>query len=92
MTVVIEKDLHNYPDHICLDLNKKWSIITWDFSNCSHIDRDYVKGYFDKVQTMIKDYPHIELVQYLSRFVTIPPILTKKENITAPHNVLLDSN
>ena len=54
MTAVIEKALQNYPEDVRLDLNKKWSIITRVFSNCSDMDRNYVKGYYNEVQTMIK--------------------------------------
>ena len=45
---------------------------------------DYLNGYYNEVQAMIKDCPHPELVQYFSRFVTVFFILTKKKILPLP--------
>ena len=43
LSVVFEKALEKYPEENRCNHKKKWSILTRDFSNCSHKDNDFSK-------------------------------------------------
>ena len=65
-------------------MNKKWSILTRDYSNCSRKDNKFLQGYCDNVQDCTKDSNHPRLIEYFTRFGTIFPTLFKKEIFPCP--------
>ena len=84
LTAVYAKALSDLPEDKRYNINKTWSIITRDFSNCSHTDNDFVRGYYTDVEHFVKNSTHPRLIEYFDRFRVVFPTLLKKNLFPCP--------
>jgi hypothetical protein len=84
LTAMYKQALSHNPEEDKFNMNKTWSILSRDFSNCSHTDNDFVRGYYTDVEQFVKNSTHPRLIKYFERFSLVFPTLLKNEVFPCP--------